>query len=419
MVCLNKANKLTIAGGITPTHTSHHSTGVGYSKLPNLTKLAKGTVTSLIILSTIISLCTPILSITIPSVNNTVLEANGIDTSSTASNQTNGSNGITTNDVDPTTMASDLESLNNALETQAEGEGISINLSSPTNFTITPDNLSTGTGNATNIAATSITANVKTAMPGYSLTIQQAANTTTTNNTNIANPNGSLINPANPSNSPILSTDGTPDFPKALSNNEWGYAISGSNNFDTSYTTGNTNSLTSKWAKVPTSTETAQTIKTTEDTPPTEGDNTTVYYGVNVPKNKTAGQYQTTITYTATANILDPPEVEKVEPSSIRQSLQMTACYVTTAGSVYCTGPTGVTQSESNEGPNYTYNYDYNKESWMSNLAPVATSELSGNLGPLSVQSYSPVVALTDSESTDGPLVSPLMVLLVRNIFTI
>ena len=399
MVCLNKTNKLTIAGGIKPIHnsyTSHHSTGGGYSKLPNLTKLAKGAVTSLIIFSTIISICTPILvnlagvsATTIDSTTSTntsssnpssqssqsspsdpnyltnALEANGIDTSTLNTN---------TNEVDPTTMATDLESLNNALETQAEGEGISINLASPTNFTITPDNLSTGTGNATNIAATSITANVKTAMPGYSLTIQQAANTTTTSNTNIANPNGSLINPANPSNSPILSTDGTPDSPKVLGNNEWGYAISGSNNFDTSYTTGNTNPLTSKWAKVPTSTETAQTIKTTEDTPPTEGDNTTVYYGVNVPKNKTAGQYQTTITYTATANILDPPEVEKVEPSSIRQGLQMTvgeteavgrpgssdyqpaqtiACYVTTAGSVYCTGPTDVTESESNEGPNY------------------------------------------------------------------
>ena len=264
-------------------------------------------------------------------------------------------------------MASDLASLNNALETQAANEGISISLTNPNNQPITTTNPATididpsnatGSGVTANsiLSATSITSNVKTAMPGYSLTIQQAANTTTTSNTNIANPNGSLINPANPSNSPILSTDGTPDSPKALSNNEWGYAISGSNNFDTSYTTGNTNPLTSKWAKVPTSTETAQTIKTTEDTPPTEGDNTTVYYGVNVPKNKTAGQYQTTIIYTATANILDPPEVEKVSPETIGQGLSMVTgtvpssydmqpgslftCYISAVrGGVYCAIP--------------------------------------------------------------------------------
>ena len=127
-------------------HSYLNSRGGGYYKslIPTLTKLA---LPSLIILSTIISTCTPILSTTIPSVNavtantdqatnqttindnssssstssttnvdpsdpnylNSVLEANGIDTSNTASNQTNGSNGITTNDVDPTTMASDLE----------------------------------------------------------------------------------------------------------------------------------------------------------------------------------------------------------------------------------------------------------------------------------------------------------------------
>ena len=408
MVCLNKTNKLTIAGGIKPIHnsyTSHHSTGWGYYKslIPTLTKLA---IPSLIILSTIISTCTPILSTTIPSVNavtantnqttinndssssstssttnvdpsdsnylNSVLEANGIDTSSTASNQANGSNDITTNDVDPTTMASDLASLNNALETQAANEGISLSLSSnnqpvsttnPATINIDPST-ATGSGVTANsiLSATSITANVKTAMPGYSLTIQQAANTTTTSNTNIANPNGSLINPANPSNSPILSTDGTPDSPKALGNNEWGYAISGSNNFDTSYTTGNTNPLTSKWAKVPTSSETAQTIKHTTTTPNrSTGDNTVVYYGANIPKNKIAGTYQTTVTYTATANALDPPKVESVGPDSIGQGVQivpaqigkssdshaspMVMCYITDQGKVYCGGRNDTTSS--------------------------------------------------------------------------
>ena len=153
--------------------------------------------------------------------------------------------------------------------------------------------------------------------------------------------------------------------------------------FDTTYAIGNTNPLTSKWAKVPTS-QTPETIKHTEDTPQESGDNTTVYYGVNVPKNKTAGQYQTTITYTATANILDPPEVEKVEPSSIRQSLQMTVgetsdqtftCYVTTAGSVYCTGPT--TAGTRSDFQNGYYTTPYDQASWMGYVAPASSTDRS------------------------------------------
>ena len=357
----NQPSHLRIGRSHLNSHSHLNSRGGGYYKslIPTLTKLA---LPSLIILSTIISTCTPILSTTIPSVNavtantnqaivnndsssstnntsasnngsstnpsdpnylNSVLEANGIDTSSTASNQTNGSNGITTNDVDPTTMATDLASLNNALEAQAANEGISISLTNPNNQPITTTNPATididpsnatGSGVTANtiLAATSITANVKTAMPGYSLSIS-----TNTDNSNLVNTDSNLSSTQNGSN--ILPTTGTQESPAQLTTNTWGYAMKRDSNnkyttkFDTTYTTGNTNSLTSKWAKVPTN-QAPQTIKHTEDTPPTEGDNTTVYYAANVPKNKTAGQYQTTITYTATANVLAKPEVEKVPP---------------------------------------------------------------------------------------------------------
>ena len=383
MVYLNKTNKLTIAGGITPTHTSHHSAGEGYSKLPNLTKLAKGIVTSLIIFSTIISICTPILvnltgvsATTIDSTTSTntsssnpssqssqsslsdsnyltnALEANGIDTSTLNTN---------TNEVDPTTMASDLASLNNALATQAANEGISISLTNSNNQLITTTNpatididpsTATGSGVTTNsiLSATSITANVKTAMPGYSLSIS-----TNLDNNSLTNTDSTLGNTQN--GSAIQSTAGTQDSPTTLSANTWGYAMNRDSSnefaqdFDTNYTVGTNNPTTSKWAKVPTS-QTPETIKHTEDTPQESGDNTTVYYGVNVPKNKTAGQYQTTITYTATANVLDPPKVEKVEPGTIRQNVQVVAapigqdsestavpmmiCYLTNAGEVYC-----------------------------------------------------------------------------------
>lgn len=463
----NQPSHLRIGRSHLNSHSHLNSRGGGYYKslIPTLTKLA---LPSLIILSTIISTCTPILSTTIPSVNavtantnqatnqttvnnnssstssttnldpsdpnylNSALEANGIDTSSTASSQTNGgSNGITTNDVDPTTMASDLASLNNALETQAEGEGISISLSSnnqpvsttnPVTINIDPST-ATGSGVTANsiLSATSITANVKTAMPGYSLSIS-----TNTDNSNLTNTDSNLSSTQNGSN--ILPTTGTQESPAQLTTNTWGYAMKRDSNnkyttkFDTTYTTGNTNSLTSKWAKVPTN-QAPQTIKHTEDTPQAAGDNTTVYYAANVPKTKTAGNYQTTITYTATANVLAKPEVEKVSPETIRQGLQMTigeipasgtagqgnyqpartfACYVTTAGSVYCAGPTTVTESQETSGDTTTHNYDYNKASWMSSLAPTASQAFSSSLGTMSVQSYSPVVALTDTETT-GP----------------
>ena len=289
-------------------------------------------------------------------------------------------------------MASDLASLNNALATQAANEGISISLTNSNNQLITTTNpatididpsTATGSGVTTNsiLSATSITANVKTAMPGYTLSIS-----TNTDNSNLTNTDSTLANTQNGSN--ILPTTGTQESPVQLTTNTWGYAMKRDSNnqyttkFDTTYTTGNTNSLTSKWAKVPTN-QAPQTIKHTEDTPQAAGDNTTVYYAANVPKNKTAGQYQTTITYTVTANVLAKPEVEKVSPDTIKQSLQMTigeteavgtpgssnyqpaqtfACYVTTTGSVYCAGPA------ENSGP--AYNQILNRANWMRYVTP-------------------------------------------------
>ena len=416
--------------------------GGGYYKslIPTLTKLA---IPSLIILSTIISTCTPILSTTIPSVNavtantdqatnqttinnnssstssttnadpsdpnylNSVLEANGIDTSSINTDSS-------TNDVDPTTMASDLESLNNALEAQAANEGISISLTNPNNQPITTTNPATididpsnatgsGVTASTILAATSITSNVKTAMPGYSLSIS-----TNTDNSNLTNTDSNLSSTQNGSN--ILPTTGTQDSPTSLTTNTWGYAMKRDDNnqyttkFDTTYTTGNTNSLTSKWAKVPTN-QAPQTIKHTEDTPQAAGDNTTVYYAANVPKNKTAGNYQTTITYTATANVLDPPEVEKVEPSTIRQGLQMTVgeteavgrpgssnyqpaqtftCYVTTAGSGGPAGGSAYNQIWANwmryVTPSYNYKDDNNDDRVGGAFTPVQAQK-ANNVG--------------------------------------
>ena len=333
-------------------------------------------------------------------------------------------------------MASDLASLNNALETQAANEGISISLTNSNNQPITTTNPATididpsnatGSGVTANtiLAATSITSNVKTAMPGYSLSIS-----TNTDNSNLTNTDSNLSSTQNGSN--ILPTTGTQESPAQLTTNTWGYAMKRDSNnkyttkFDTTYTTGNTNPLTSKWAKVPTN-QAPQTIKHTEDTPQAAGDNTTVYYAANVPKTKTAGNYQTTITYTATANVLAKPEVEKVEPSTIRQGLQMTVgeteavgrpgssnyqpaqtftCYVTTAGSVYCAG-----SATSSNNADYQPRDDYDiPGSWIKSVSPTLTDIDTTAYGSGDVIAYSAVEAATGTatggEWDNGQIVS-------------
>jgi hypothetical protein len=59
-------------------------------------------------------------------------------------------------------------------------------------------------------------------------------------------------------------------------------------------------STTLKYALVPLSSGTADTLKATAST--TSGDNTAVFYGVNVDASQAAGTYSNTVVYTATVN---------------------------------------------------------------------------------------------------------------------
>lgn len=86
----------------------------------------------------------------------------------------------------------------------------------------------------------------------------------------------------------IPATSGTWTAPATMATNSWGYRIDGAGNFGT----GNNN-----FAAVST---TGQNVKTTNA--PTNGDVTSVIYGINVNSTQANGAYTGQVTYTATTN---------------------------------------------------------------------------------------------------------------------
>ena len=105
----NQPSHLRIGRSHLNSHSHLNSRGWGYCKslIPTLTKLA---LPSLIILSTIISTCTPILSTTIPSVNAVTANTDQATNQTTVNN--NSSSTSSTTNVDP----SDPNYLNSVLE---------------------------------------------------------------------------------------------------------------------------------------------------------------------------------------------------------------------------------------------------------------------------------------------------------------
>lgn len=100
-----------------------------------------------------------------------------------------------------------------------------------------------------------------------------------------------------------FATWGTPGV---LPNNSWGYAIASGttgltagSNFDASYTaTSNLTSNASKFLAVPTT----NTVVRNVSSGPTSADPTTFWYSVKADTTKPNGNYDSTVTYTATAN---------------------------------------------------------------------------------------------------------------------
>ena len=111
----------------------------------------------------------------------------------------------------------------------------------------------------------------------------------------------------------IPSTSATSSSPALMSTaNQWGYHIDGTTSwctgggstcgatFGTTLSSNQAASGTLNFAKVPLSSGTADTLKTTATT--ASGDTTYVWYGVNIDPTQASGTYTDSVTYTATAN---------------------------------------------------------------------------------------------------------------------
>lgn len=188
----------------------------------------------------------------------------------------------------------------------AEAVGTTVQVVVADNITLT----NTNTGNTTlNIlAGTGVkqsinkdTVTVATNSPnGYTLKIQDA------------DASNHLCTAPGASCTGIGPTSGTGGTPALMSSaNVWGYHI---DNGTTTWcstasncagalslpVTSASTSSTVKFAQVPISSGSADTLKSTSST--TAGDNTDVFYGVNIDSSQASGTYSDTIVYTATVN---------------------------------------------------------------------------------------------------------------------
>ncbi len=105
----------------------------------------------------------------------------------------------------------------------------------------------------------------------------------------------------------ILATSGTYETPTTLSGSTWGYAVPGLNNFDASYSEGESSG--SKFAALPTMGN-EQLIRTHRGV--IYSDNVDVYYGANVDTHIANGNYLTQITYTTLSEASSNPDGELV-----------------------------------------------------------------------------------------------------------
>jgi uncharacterized protein (TIGR02145 family) len=131
--------------------------------------------------------------------------------------------------------------------------------------------------------------------PGYSLSIKSSS-------TDLIYQNPTTLNPK-----PIVpsTTTGTITAPAVLPNDSWGFAIEDQLNFDTTYAIDN---QANKYASLPTTDQTIyQTDKALGETPTPLSD-FMAFYGAKLTLNTVAGEYKTTITYSAIgAEVPEPP----------------------------------------------------------------------------------------------------------------
>lgn len=125
---------------------------------------------------------------------------------------------------------------------------------------------------------------------------------------------------ANALGSTIPTTTATSSHPLPLPVNSWGVALPGETGFSTQSDYESADPLTlrsTKYIGVPTA---GQEVTVMSATAPTDvnGDDRAVYYGVNIPDitKIQAGEYKTTLTYTATAKIPPAPILQSITPDN-------------------------------------------------------------------------------------------------------
>ena len=125
---------------------------------------------------------------------------------------------------------------------------------------------------------------------------------------------------ANALGSTIPTTTATSSHPLPLPVNSWGVALPGETGFSTQSDYESADPLTlrsTRYIGVPT---VGQEVTVMSATAPTDmnGDDRVVYYGVNIPDitKIQAGEYKTTLTYTATAKIPPAPILQSITPDN-------------------------------------------------------------------------------------------------------
>jgi hypothetical protein len=222
-------------------------------------------------------------------------------------------------------------------------------------LTIEPSSLGAFSSTCQNITVAANT-------PGYSLLVKS-------DSTNLIYQNPTTITPA-----PVVaSTDKLIANPDVLPNDTWGFAIenqtdviTGSliNGFNTTYTTNNADN---KYAKLLTTDQTIyQTDKALGETPAPLS-SFTAYYGARLTLATVAGEYKTTITYTAIGSeVPEPLSVACVSGSAFKGDVGDIRNATTTTAS-WVIGDTGIANDTRGDGQNYCIGKLADDNIWMLN----------------------------------------------------
>jgi hypothetical protein len=218
----------------------------------------------------------------------------------------------------------------------------------PETVTLSIEPSSTGT-----FGSTCQNINVAANTPGYSLSIKSSS-------TDLLYQNPTSITPA-----PIVaSTDKLIDSPATLPNDSWGFAIEDQLNFSTTYTT---NDADNTYAKLLTTDQTIYQTDKALGEDPAPLSSFTAYYGAKLTLATIAGEYKTTITYTAIGEeIPEPVYTACVNGPLFKGNIGDIRDAATTTGD-WVVGNTGIANDTRGDGQEYCISKLADENVWMLN----------------------------------------------------